>query len=80
MYKRQVSAWFVGATKQISTAVMFVAGDGNANLDPYAASGAFESDSYPAYLWEDYMEQASQGMDRLNFNTNAPTDVYKRQV
>ncbi|MDK9351396.1 transglycosylase domain-containing protein [Propionibacterium freudenreichii] len=70
-----VSAWFVGATKQISTAVMFVAGDGNANLDPYAASGAFESDSYPAYLWEDYMEQASQGMDRLNFNTNAPTQA-----
>lgn len=66
-----VAAWFVGATKQISTAVMFVAGDGNSNLDPYAASGAFESDSYPAYLWEQYMEQATQGTPKLAFNPNA---------
>ena len=34
------SAWFVGYTQQISTAVMYVAGDGgNADLDDYARPG-----------------------------------------
>ena len=55
------AAWYVGATKQIATSVMYVAGDGNSNLDPYAASGTFESDSYPAYTWEQYMEKAVEG-------------------
>ena len=35
-----VSAWFVGYTKQISTAVMYVAGDdGNGDLDDFRPSG-----------------------------------------
>lgn len=81
-----ISAWFVGATKQISTAVMFVAGDGNADLNPYSPYGSFSSGLYPANTWEEYMASASQGMDYESFSslnnigagsgnnaTNAPT-------
>ncbi|MGM9269316.1 hypothetical protein ACTFJF_05055, partial [Campylobacter jejuni] len=48
------SAWFVAYTKQITTAVMFVAGDsGNENLDRYAREGAtgFHGGDYPARTW-----------------------------
>ncbi|WP_316669628.1 transglycosylase domain-containing protein [uncultured Propionibacterium sp.] len=64
-----ISAWFVGATKQISTAVMFVAGDGNADLNPYSPYGSFSSGLYPANTWEDYMEAATAGMNYESFST-----------
>ncbi|MFT8396520.1 transglycosylase domain-containing protein [Propionibacterium sp.] len=62
------SAWFVGATKQISTAVMYVVGDGNANLDPYSPSGSFSSGLYPARTWVSYMQEAMQGMPKETFD------------
>ena len=62
-----ISAWFVGATRQVSTAVMFVAGDGNADLNPYSPYGSFSSGLYPANTWEDYMEAATAGMDYKSF-------------
>ena len=64
------AAWFVAYTKQISTAVMFVAGDsGNENLDPYAREGAtgFHGGDYPARTWRDYMETAMKGMPDESF-------------
>ncbi|MBE6476662.1 MAG: penicillin-binding protein [Propionibacteriaceae bacterium] len=63
-----ISAWFVGATKQVSTSVMFVAGDGNADLNPYSPYGSFSSGLYPANTWEDYMEVATAGMDYEYFS------------
>ncbi|MSS44781.1 penicillin-binding protein [Cutibacterium sp. WCA-380-WT-3A] len=59
------AAWFVAYTKQISTAVMFVAGDsGNDDLDPYAREGTtgFHGGDYPARTWLDYMQTAMDGM------------------
>ncbi|HWI01677.1 MAG TPA: penicillin-binding transpeptidase domain-containing protein, partial [Propionibacteriaceae bacterium] len=59
-----VSAWFVGYTKQISTAVMYVAGNGgNDDLDPYARPGdsTFFGGTYPALTWADYMAVATKG-------------------
>jgi membrane peptidoglycan carboxypeptidase len=59
-----VSAWFVAYTKQISTAVMYVAGNsGNDDLDPYARPGdsTFFGGTYPALTWADYMEVATEG-------------------
>jgi membrane peptidoglycan carboxypeptidase len=59
-----VSAWFVAYTKQISTAVMYVAGnDGNGDLDSYARPGdrTFFGGTYPALTWADYMTTATQG-------------------
>ncbi|WCC80065.1 transglycosylase domain-containing protein [Cutibacterium equinum] len=64
------AAWFVAYTKQISTAVMFVAGDsGNENLDPYAREGAsgFHGGDYPARTWLDYMKTAMNGMPHKSF-------------
>jgi membrane peptidoglycan carboxypeptidase len=59
-----VSAWFVAYTRQISTAVMFVAGnDGNGDLDKYARPGdsTFFGGTYPALTWADYMRTATKG-------------------
>jgi membrane peptidoglycan carboxypeptidase len=59
-----VSAWFVGFTKQVSTAVMYVAGDaGTDDLDPYARPGdsTFFGGTYPALTWADYMAVAMEG-------------------
>jgi membrane peptidoglycan carboxypeptidase len=55
------SAWFVAYTKQISTAVMYVAGDdGTGDLDGYARPGdsTFFGGTYPAQTWVDYMQVA----------------------
>ncbi len=60
-----VSAWFVAYTKQISTAVMYVAGDGgNADLDGYRrpGDGTFFGGTYPALTWADYMKVATDGL------------------
>jgi membrane peptidoglycan carboxypeptidase len=59
-----VSAWFVAYTRQISTAVMYVAGnDGNGDLDNYARPGdsTFFGGTYPALTWASYMEVATKG-------------------
>jgi membrane peptidoglycan carboxypeptidase len=59
-----VSAWFVAYTRQISTAVMYVAGnDGNGDLDNYARPGdsTFFGGTYPALTWARYMEVATKG-------------------
>ena len=64
------AAWFVAYTKQISTAVMFVAGNsGNENLDPYARAGAtgFHGGDYPARTWLDYMQTAMKGLPNKSF-------------
>jgi len=64
------SAWFVAFTRQISTAVMFVAGDtGNEDLDPYAAPGdaTFFGGTYPAQTWAAYMSVAMSGKTAEDF-------------
>lgn len=65
------AGWFVGFTKQISTAVMYVAGDqGVSDLDPYAPRGTsgFFGGGYPARTWADYMKQAMNGLDKVPFD------------
>lgn len=65
------SAWFVGYTKQISTAVMYVAGDsGNEDLDPYKRprDQTFFGSSYPLMTWVEYMKGATQGMEVQEFD------------
>ena len=68
------SAWFVGYTRQISTAVMYVAGnDGNASLDDYARPGdsTFFGGTYPARTWADYMDKATKGQSVKQFDPPA---------
>ncbi|MCI1748399.1 MAG: penicillin-binding protein [Acidipropionibacterium sp.] len=64
------SAWFVAYTRQISTAVMYVAGDsGNGDLDAYAAPGdaTFFGGTYPAQTWAAYMSVAMSGKKAQKF-------------
>ncbi|CAA9383662.1 MAG: Multimodular transpeptidase-transglycosylase [uncultured Propionibacteriaceae bacterium] len=68
------SAWFVAYTKQISTAVMYVAGNsGSADLDAYARPGdsTFFGATYPALTWADYMETATKGQPVKQFDDPA---------
>jgi membrane peptidoglycan carboxypeptidase len=65
-----VSAWFVAYTRQISTAVMYVAGnDGTGDLDKYArpGDGTFFGGTYPALTWADYMKTATKGQPVKQF-------------
>ena len=65
------SAWFVGYTKQVSTAVMYVAGDGgNDDLDPFRRpkDKTFFGSSYPLMTWVDFMLTATEGMPVLPFD------------
>lgn len=69
-----ISAWFVGYTKQISTAVMYVAGDqGTDDLAPYARPGdqTFFGGTYPALTWLDFMQGATQGQPVEDFDEPA---------
>jgi membrane peptidoglycan carboxypeptidase len=65
-----VSAWFVAYTKQISTAVMYVAGDdGNGDLDRFRRPGdsTFFGGTYPALTWVEYMKVATEGQPIKQF-------------
>lgn len=69
------AAWFTGYTKQVSTAVMFVAGEGGTgDLVPYRAPGdrTFYASSYPLSAWVEYMTTAVEGMPVEDFD-NPPT-------
>lgn len=67
--KKITSAWFVGTTKQVSTAVNFVAGDGAGDLVAYKRPGdrTFYGSGYPLEVWLDYMEVAVKGMPVEDF-------------
>ncbi|MEA5153229.1 transglycosylase domain-containing protein [Raineyella sp.] len=75
------SAWFVAYTKQISTAVMYVAGDdGQSDLDPYRQAGTqtFFGAGFPASTWLSYMQVASQGLPTQSFD--APANAVARRT
>ena len=75
------SSWFVGYTKQISTAVMYVAGKtGSASLDPYRRPGdsTFFGATYPAQTWVDYMQTATKGQDVEKFDDPAYVNSYQQ--
>lgn len=64
---KTTASWFVGYTKQITTAVNFVAGDsGQENLDDY--SQGFYGSGYPAETWLAFMEKAMNGLPELAFD------------
>ncbi|HHV22220.1 MAG TPA: penicillin-binding protein [Propionibacterium sp.] len=66
-----ISAWFVAYTKQVSTSVMFVAGDdGMGGLHAYRRPGdsTFFGGTYPAMVWSEYMQVATKGQPVLQFD------------
>jgi membrane peptidoglycan carboxypeptidase len=60
------SAWFVGFTPQLSTAVMYVRGpNGNGRLDGWLPS--YYGAAYPAQTWTAFMKLALKGSPALSF-------------
>ncbi|MFZ1411097.1 MAG: transglycosylase domain-containing protein, partial [Micropruina sp.] len=73
---KTMASWFVGYTKQISTAVMFVAGDeGTSDLDNYTAG--FYGSGYPSLTWLEYMRVAQNGLPSEEFD--GPTNRVSTQ-
>ncbi|MFI9649622.1 transglycosylase domain-containing protein [Streptomyces sp. NPDC052040] len=74
------SAWFVGYTPQLSTAIgMFRLDDNEKNksrqfLEMYGTGGQkkIHGASFPAEIWHDYMAQALQGQPAKDFPTPEP--------
>ncbi|MGW2831452.1 transglycosylase domain-containing protein [Streptomyces sp. NPDC001286] len=74
------SAWFVGYTPQLSTAItMFRLDDNEKNkqrefLEMYGTGGQekIHGASFPAEIWHDYMEQALKGRPAKDFPTPEP--------
>ncbi|WP_320781464.1 transglycosylase domain-containing protein [Streptomyces sp. CRN 30] len=74
------SAWFVGYTPQLSTAIgMHRMDDDESNknrefLEMYGTGGQknIHGASFPAEIWHDYMEQALKGEKVINFPTPEP--------
>jgi membrane peptidoglycan carboxypeptidase len=70
--QKTTSSWFVGYTKQITTAVNYVAGDtGNENLDDY--STGFYGAGYPAGTWLAFMQKAMKGLPAVDFTKSTYT-------
>ena len=64
--RETIAAWFVGYTAQITTSVMYVAGDdGNHPLEDYNTN--FFGGTFPALTWLAYMRKAMAGKDRIDF-------------
>ncbi|MEW2391292.1 transglycosylase domain-containing protein [Streptomyces venezuelae] len=74
------SAWFVGYTPQLSTAVsMYRLDDDESNkkrkfLEMFGTGGEekIHGASFPAQIWQDYMEQALKGKPVVNFPVPGP--------
>lgn len=66
------AGWMVGYTRQITTAVLMVAGEsGLENLDVYAPGGTFYGATYPTDVWDAYMTAAMAGRPCQNFDPPA---------
>ncbi|MEP6813956.1 MAG: transglycosylase domain-containing protein [Marmoricola sp.] len=71
--KNQVSsAWFIGYTPQTVTAVMYVRGDGNNQLDGWLPQ--YFGGAYPARTWAAIMSAEMQGLPVRNFPPPANLD------
>ena len=65
-----VTAWFVGYTPQLSTAVMFFRPEkdgGQASLNGVAYQSTFTGGYYPGQIWTNYMLAALEGEPVLEF-------------
>lgn len=61
--RKTTAAWFVGYTRQVTTAVMYARGDGTEDL-----GNSFYGSGYPAMTWLEYMRTAMDGKERLSFD------------
>ena len=75
------SAWFIGYTPQLSTAVMYVRGKGNGELDGWLPE--YFGGSYPARTWTTVMQADMEGLpveqfpEPANLDGDAPDDGHE---
>ncbi len=75
------SAWFAGYTRQLSTAVMYVRGKGNEQLQGWLPS--YFGGAYPAETWTAVMQRAMAGLpveefpEPANVDGDAPEDGHE---
>lgn len=63
MFDREIAVWYIGYTKQIATAVMFVSGkDGTGDINVWSPKKHFSSGIYPTQVWIDYMKEATKDL------------------
>ena len=63
-----LTSWWVGFTPQLSTAVLYRAGDsGESDLDPYSSNPAFFGGNWPARTWLEYMQNALANQPKDDF-------------
>jgi hypothetical protein len=81
------SAWFVGYTPQLATAVMLVKDGPDGQPVSLAGTGGMDSvtgGSFPAQIWTAYMTGALDGTDVVDFTdpyaTSTPTDTFSPSV
>ena len=71
------SSWFVGFTPQLATAVMYVRGTGNEQLDgwlpDYNGVAGYFGANYPARTWTAVMDQGARGRARRGLCRTRPT-------
>jgi membrane peptidoglycan carboxypeptidase len=67
-----ISSWFVGYTPQVSTAVMYVRGNGRKSLEGYLEP--FYGASYPARTWTAVMRGVMEGLPEESFPPPARVD------
>ncbi len=71
------SAWFVGYTPQVATAVMLVKQNSKGNavtLYGTGGGGSVHGADYPAHIWADYMGTAMSDMDSKDFENSNEND------
>ncbi|HEX6150150.1 MAG TPA: transglycosylase domain-containing protein [Nocardioides sp.] len=66
------SAWFAGYTRQLSTAVMYVRGKGNEQLQGWLPT--YFGGAYPAETWTAIMQRAMEGLPVEEFPEPANVD------
>ena len=58
-----LTSWWVGYTPQLSTAVLYRAGnEGESDLDPYTDDKAFFGGNWPVRTWLNFMEPEHRAM------------------
>lgn len=71
--QENVSAWFIGYTPQLTTAVAVFGADedGTVPMEPFGGYREITGSSVPLDLWTEYMEVATEGMEVVDFPARA---------
>jgi penicillin-binding protein 1A len=70
---KNIDAWFVGFSPQITTAVWMGDPAGEVSMNPFFTIGAVNGGTIPARIWGDFMSQALANLPVANFTPPDPS-------